>query len=185
MTGRRAFGKEKHRLFDRYYAAGSVGVQGAIRRHGACMRIRVGVDSHFGAEREIEINLEGPGDSPSTGMSYVIVIAGPLVARVTPLLLSTLLADTLMPKRKKHVEFVICVANERYDDLQAWKVYRVLPDVKAAEVGCLRVIDESGEDYLYPTDRFAAVDLPRDVRERLLGVPTRYRPGSALLLARN
>ena len=68
---------------------------------------------------------------------------------------------------KKHVEFVICVANEGYDDLEVWKVYQVLPDAKAAGVGCIRVIDESGEDYLYPADRFAAVDLPKTVRSRL------------------
>jgi hypothetical protein len=48
-----------------------------------------------------------------------------------------------MPASKKRVEFAICVANEGYDDLEVWKVYRVMPDTKAAEVGCLRVIDES------------------------------------------
>lgn len=76
----------------------------------------------------------------------------------------------LMPVNKKDVEFAICVANEGYDDLEVWKVYRILSDAKAAEVGCLRVIDESGEDYLYPVDRFVAVDLPQDVRARLLAV---------------
>src|SRR5947209_1083361 len=68
---------------------------------------------------------------------------------------------------KKHVEFAICVANEGYDDLEVWKVYQVLPDAKAPGVGCIRVIDESGEDYLYPADRFAAVDIPEVVRSRL------------------
>jgi transposase len=68
---------------------------------------------------------------------------------------------------KKHVEFAICLANKGYEDLQVWKVYRVLPDAKAAAVGCIRVIDESGEDYLYPEDRFAAVDFPKVVRARL------------------
>jgi hypothetical protein len=70
----------------------------------------------------------------------------------------------------KRVEFAICVANQGYDDLEIWKVYRILSDSKATEVGCLRVIDESGEDYLYPADRFVAVDFPRDVRARLLAV---------------
>ncbi len=65
-------------------------------------------------------------------------------------------------------EFAICVTNEGYDDLEVWKVYRLLPDPKAAEVGCLRVIDESGEDYLYPTSRFVQVTFPDDVRKRLL-----------------
>lgn len=54
------------------------------------------------------------------------------------------------------------------EDLEAWKVYRILPDRKGEGVGCLRVIDESGEDYLYPQSHFAIVDLPEDVRERLL-----------------
>lgn len=65
-------------------------------------------------------------------------------------------------------EFAICVANEGYEDLEVWKVYRILPDPKAAEVGCLRVVDESGEDYLYPASCFVQVTFPEDVRERLL-----------------
>jgi hypothetical protein len=75
---------------------------------------------------------------------------------------------------KKSVEFAICVANRGYDDLEVWKVYRVLPDAKAAEVGCVRVIDESGEDYLYPTRRFVRVDFPKEVRARL----PRWRPSN-------
>ena len=75
---------------------------------------------------------------------------------------------------RKHVEFAVCVANEGYDDLEVWKVYQVLPDAKAASVGCLRVIDESGEDYLYPADRFAAVDFSKSVRSRL----PRWQPGN-------
>ncbi len=64
--------------------------------------------------------------------------------------------------------FVLCVASEPDDDVEAWKIYRAIPDSKAAEVGCLRVIDESGEDYLYAADRFAPIELPLDVRKRLL-----------------
>ena len=55
-------------------------------------------------------------------------------------------------------EFAICIANEGYEDLEVWKVSRVLPDPKATEVGCLRVIDASGEDYLYPANYFESVD---------------------------
>ena len=47
-------------------------------------------------------------------------------------------------------------------------MYRILADAKPAEVGCLRVIDESGEDYLYPAARFLVLELPEAVRERLL-----------------
>lgn len=66
------------------------------------------------------------------------------------------------------IQFAICIASEEDADLEVWKVYRILPDLKANEVGCLRVIDESGEDYLYPHSRFVLVELPEDVRERLL-----------------
>ena len=68
------------------------------------------------------------------------------------------------------IGFAICVANQGYEDLEVWKVYRVLPDAKAAEVDCLRVIDESGEDYLYPANRFVVVELPEEVRAQLLAV---------------
>lgn len=67
-----------------------------------------------------------------------------------------------------HPEFAICVTNKGYEDLEVWKVYRLLPDPKAAEVGCVRVIDESEEDYLYPTTCFVQVTFPENIRERLL-----------------
>ena len=84
---------------------------------------------------------------------------------------------------KRRVEFAICVANEGYDDLQMWKVYQVLPCAKAAGVGCIRVIDESGEDYLYPADRFVAVDFPKVVRARLPRWQPSNRPSKALQAA--
>ena len=84
---------------------------------------------------------------------------------------------------KKRVAFAICVANEGYDDLEVWKVYQVLPDAKAAGVGCIRVIDESGEDYLYPADRFVAVDFPKDVRARLPSWQPSNGPKKALQAA--
>lgn len=68
----------------------------------------------------------------------------------------------------RKIRFAICLAAGSEDDLQVGKVYRVLPDLKAAEVGCLRVIDESGEDYLYGAKRFVLVDMPDKVRGRLL-----------------
>jgi hypothetical protein len=65
-------------------------------------------------------------------------------------------------------QFAICITAEATEDLEVWKVYQILPDAKAVELGCLRVIDESGEDYLYPTNRFIIVELPEEVREKLL-----------------
>ena len=70
--------------------------------------------------------------------------------------------------RAKVIRFAICLAAEPQEDLQAGKVYRVLPDAKAAEVDCLRVIDDSGEDYLYAASRFLLVAVPEKARGRLL-----------------
>jgi hypothetical protein len=75
-----------------------------------------------------------------------------------------------MDTKEMNISFAVCIANSGYEDLEVCKVYRVLADAKAAEVGCLRVIDESGEDYLYPAERFMVLDLPETVRERLLAV---------------
>ena len=59
--------------------------------------------------------------------------------------------------------FAICIDNTEYPvSLELHKVYRVLPDKDAERDGDLRVIDESGEDYLYPASYFALVDLPRN-----------------------
>jgi hypothetical protein len=51
-------------------------------------------------------------------------------------------------------QFVICVENEDCEDLELRKIYQTLPDKVAAEDGYIRVIDESGEDYLYPQNYF-------------------------------
>ena len=73
-----------------------------------------------------------------------------------------------MNAKEARIDLAVCIANDGYDDLEVCKVYRVLPDVKVVEVSCLRVIDESGEDYLYPADRFMVLDLPEIDRQRLL-----------------
>lgn len=68
----------------------------------------------------------------------------------------------------RRIRFAICLAAGSEADLQVGRVYRVLQDARAAEVGCLRIIDESGEDYLYAAGRFVVVDVPEKVRGRLL-----------------
>jgi hypothetical protein len=73
-----------------------------------------------------------------------------------------------MEPKEARIDIAVCIANDGYDDLEVCKVYCVLPDVKAVEVGCLRVIDESGEDYLYPANRFIVLDPPEAERQRLL-----------------
>ena len=60
----------------------------------------------------------------------------------------------------------MCIRNEGCDDLELRKVYQVLPDASATEEGYLRLIDESGEDYLYPADYFLPVALPAAVAEQ-------------------
>ena len=57
-------------------------------------------------------------------------------------------------------KFVLCVANDQCPDLEQRKVYQVLPDAKAAREGYLRIVDESGEDYLYPEEFFVDIKLP-------------------------
>ena len=58
--------------------------------------------------------------------------------------------------------------NEDCEDLEPRKIYRVLPDAAAAEDGYIRVVDESGEDYLYSRDYFVSIELPRAVEKALL-----------------
>jgi hypothetical protein len=71
----------------------------------------------------------------------------------------TLLRLIIMDEKSKS-RFVLCVRNEGAEDLEPRKVYQVLSDRSAAREGYARVIDESGEDYLYPADYFVPVKLP-------------------------
>lgn len=73
-----------------------------------------------------------------------------------------------MGQQRARKRFVLCINNEDSDDLEVGKVYRVLPDASAARSGFLRVIDESGEDYLYSADLFAPIELPQGVKRALL-----------------
>jgi hypothetical protein len=63
-------------------------------------------------------------------------------------------------------QFAVCIDNEGYSaSLELRKIYRVLPDKKAAKHNLMRVIDESGEDYLYPVRFFVTIRLPQAVKE--------------------
>ncbi|MBZ0159026.1 MAG: hypothetical protein K8G79_02590 [bacterium] len=65
--------------------------------------------------------------------------------------------------------FAVCVQNKGYEaSLERNKIYVVLPDPEAEKDGDIRVVDESGEDYLYPADWFAAVEVPKVVQTSLL-----------------
>ena len=66
-------------------------------------------------------------------------------------------------------QFVVCLENEGYEvSLERRKIYQILPDPDAAKHRQIRVIDESGEDYLYPRRFFAPIELPQAIRRAVL-----------------
>ena len=72
------------------------------------------------------------------------------------------------PMTAGHPEYVVCVDNADHPvSLELHKIYRTLPDDDAAASGDLRVVDESGEDYLFPASGFVAISLPERVRTSL------------------
>ena len=81
---------------------------------------------------------------------------------------------TVLPQRKSkqtRPRFVLCLKNDGYSaSLEKRKVYRVLPDSDASAHNLILVVDESGEDYLYPVEWFAPVTLPQTVAEKILAL---------------
>ncbi len=63
--------------------------------------------------------------------------------------------------------YAICLRNKNCEDLVVRKIYPLIPDEKAEKESHIRVIDESGEDYLYPASYFFVIELPQKV-ERVL-----------------
>jgi len=72
-----------------------------------------------------------------------------------------------MAKESEEQSFALCIENKECEDLEKRKIYRVLPDDVAAKEGYLRIVDESGEDYLYPESYFILVELPREAQDAL------------------
>lgn len=71
-----------------------------------------------------------------------------------------------MATRKR---FAVCLRNEGYEaSLERRKIYEVIPDFEAAKHEQIRVVDESGEDYLYPESYFAEIELPQPLRRAIL-----------------
>ena len=66
-----------------------------------------------------------------------------------------------MSRETTALKFAMCVRNEECEDLELRKVYQILPDKRATRDGYFRVVDESGEDYLYPESYFVAIRLPQ------------------------
>ena len=71
-------------------------------------------------------------------------------------------------RTRKKKSFVVCLSNEGYGaSLEPRKIYVAIRDAAAERNGLLRVIDESGEDYLYSRERFAPLKLPRGLQQAL------------------
>ena len=78
------------------------------------------------------------------------------------------MATTTTRTSLKRSGFVVCVRNTGYPAaLETRKIYRTMTDRDAEAHGMLRVVDESGEDYLYPAKLFMAVNLPQTVQSAL------------------
>ena len=75
----------------------------------------------------------------------------------------------MIGRRKATRRFAICINNKGYEaSLERNKIYVVKPDSEAEKDGDIRIVDESGEDYLYPADWFVAVEVPKAVQASLL-----------------
>jgi len=70
-------------------------------------------------------------------------------------------------REKPATKFAVCVHSDDADLLTPRMIYRVLPDENAAKSNYIRVVDNEGEDYLYPAEYFMFLDLPRDVERAL------------------
>jgi hypothetical protein len=71
--------------------------------------------------------------------------------------------------KRSEPQFVVCIRNKGYAAaLELRKLYRVIPDDDAANLRQIRVIDESGEDYLYPQSYFVPVELPQSAEKAVL-----------------
>jgi len=76
-----------------------------------------------------------------------------------------------MKKNSREKRFAICIRNGGYEvSLERRKVYEVVPDTASERHNLLRVIDESGESYLYPADFFLPIELPKAVERALVAV---------------
>ncbi len=68
----------------------------------------------------------------------------------------------------KQYRFAICIKNEGYEaSLEFRKIYDVLEDQEAESHGLMRVVDESGDDYLFPKDFFVPIELPSPIRTHI------------------
>lgn len=70
---------------------------------------------------------------------------------------------------EKHRQFAVCIRNEDHEEsLELKKIYELLEDQRAAEHNMVRVIDEEGEDYLYPREWFLPIELPPRIEDAIV-----------------
>ena len=66
-------------------------------------------------------------------------------------------------------DFVVCINNEGLSaSLEVRKIYEMLPDSQADQQGLIRVVDESGSDYLFPSNRFIKIELSKSVADAVM-----------------
>ena len=74
-------------------------------------------------------------------------------------------------------EYAVCIDNTGYEvSLERGKIYQLLPDSTGADHGYLRVIDESGEDYLFDSERFFPITIPQKLEKVLESPPANKSP---------
>ena len=77
-----------------------------------------------------------------------------------------------MASESTQPRFAVCIENKAYpDDLKVRTIYQVLPDESAAKSNYIRVVDETGEDYLYPAEYFVLIEVPSEAQKALMEVP--------------
>jgi hypothetical protein len=72
-----------------------------------------------------------------------------------------------MSKNENSLKFAVCIRSDDADLLTPRMIYQVLPDESAAKSKYVRVIDNEGEDYLYPAEYFMFLDLPQEIERAL------------------
>ena len=77
-----------------------------------------------------------------------------------------------MESESTQTRFAVCINNSAYpDDLKIRTIYQVLADESAARSNYIRVVDETGEDYLYPAELFVLIDVPLEAQKALMQAP--------------
>lgn len=69
-----------------------------------------------------------------------------------------------MKNGRQRKQFVVCIYKRNDEDVEFGKVYAIIPDPKAEKEGLVRIIDDSGEDYLYPHKYFATIQLSESAK---------------------